>query len=93
MGVSDELYHFIHNLWLANQPIGELSWTLKSEAEMSNITKGGLTNNADQINKNEFLNYNDFPYSANYSGILMVMKISSIKDSRSHLVAVYTLNV
>jgi len=25
VGVSDELYHFIHDLWLENQPIGELS--------------------------------------------------------------------
>jgi len=25
VGVSDELYHFLHNLWLDNQPIGELS--------------------------------------------------------------------
>eukprot|EP00095_Tigriopus_kingsejongensis_P007878 maker-scaffold127_size327531-snap-gene-2.24 protein:Tk07878 transcript:maker-scaffold127_size327531-snap-gene-2.24-mRNA-1 annotation:"nicotinate phosphoribosyltransferase-like isoform x3" len=25
VGVSDDLYHFIHNLWLENQPIGELS--------------------------------------------------------------------
>ena len=26
MGVSDDLYHFIHDLWLENAPIGELSW-------------------------------------------------------------------
>ena len=26
VGVSDELYHFIHDLWLENAPIGELSW-------------------------------------------------------------------
>jgi len=26
VGVSDDLYHFIHDLWLENQPIGELSW-------------------------------------------------------------------
>lgn len=25
VGVSDDLYHFIHDLWLENQPIGELS--------------------------------------------------------------------
>jgi hypothetical protein len=25
VAVSDELYHFIHDLWLENQPIGELS--------------------------------------------------------------------
>ena len=25
VGVSDQLYHFIHDLWLENQPIGELS--------------------------------------------------------------------
>merc|ERR1719419_1363031 len=25
VGVSDELYHFLHDLWLDNQPIGELS--------------------------------------------------------------------
>ena len=25
VGVSDELYHFIHDLWLENAPIGELS--------------------------------------------------------------------
>jgi hypothetical protein len=25
VGVSDDLYHFIHELWLANAPIGELS--------------------------------------------------------------------
>ena len=25
VGVSDGLYHFIHDLWLENQPIGELS--------------------------------------------------------------------
>jgi len=25
VGVSDDLYHFIHNLWLENAPIGELS--------------------------------------------------------------------
>jgi hypothetical protein len=24
--VSDNLYHFIHELWLQNAPIGELSW-------------------------------------------------------------------
>ena len=24
--MSDDLYHFIHDLWLENQPIGELSW-------------------------------------------------------------------
>jgi len=25
VGVSDDLYHFIHDLWLENAPIGELS--------------------------------------------------------------------
>lgn len=28
VSVSDELYSFIHNLWLDNQPILELSWSL-----------------------------------------------------------------
>jgi hypothetical protein len=26
VSVSDNLYHFIHELWLQNAPIGELSW-------------------------------------------------------------------
>jgi len=26
VSVSDDLYHFIHKLWLENAPIGELSW-------------------------------------------------------------------
>lgn len=27
VAVSDDLYNFIHDLWLQNAPIGELSWS------------------------------------------------------------------
>lgn len=49
VGVSDDLYHFIHDLWLENQPIGELSW--QSYALDAGSGAPGLTLDNEKSNK------------------------------------------
>ena len=63
MGVSDDLYHFIHDLWLENQPIGELSWqtyALDFGASASQQTKNSASHKENNVNA-----ANELPCSAN----------------------------
>ncbi len=61
VGVSDDLYHFIHDLWLENQPIGELSW----QTYALDFGAQGSTSSPANLKENDANAANELPCSAN----------------------------